>query len=245
VTSTRSPVSLNARLDEPLSRGLWLVKWFLAIPHWIVLAFLWLGFLVVGIIAFFAILFTARYPRSLFRYSVGVLRWTWRVTYYATSGIGTDRYPPFTLAATDYPAKLEIEYPERLSRGLVLVKWWLLAIPHYIIVGFFVGGGWYARGRSDEWSTAGGPGLIGWVSIFAGVALLFTARYPRGLFDFVVGMNRWVYRVVAYAALMTDRYPPFVFDGGGTEPSDPSLSPTSPPATSDGSWPPPPPSATL
>jgi hypothetical protein len=245
VTSTRSPVSLNARLDEPLSRGLWLVKWFLAIPHWFVLAFLWLGFLVVSVIAFFAILFTARYPRPLFRYNVGVLRWTWRVTYYATSGIGTDQYPPFTLAPTDHPAKLEIEYPERLSRGLVLVKWWLLAIPHYIIIGFFVGGGWYAQSRSDEWRTAGGPGLIGWVSIFAGVALLFTARYPRGLFDFVMGMNRWVYRVVAYAALMSDRYPPFVFDAGPTEPSDPSLSPTAPPATPDGSWPPPPPAATL
>jgi hypothetical protein len=247
VRSARSPVSLNARLDEPLSRGLWLVKWFLAIPHWIVLAFLWLGFLIVSIIAFFAILITARYPRALFGYSVGVLRWTWRVTYYATSGIGTDQYPPFTLAATDYPAKLEIDYPERLSRGLVLVKWWLLAIPHYLIIGFFVGGGWYARSRSDEWGSAGGPGLIGWVTIFAGVALLFTGRYPRGLFDFVVGMNRWVYRVVAYAALMTDRYPPFVFDGGPTEPSTATLAEPvpAPQVQADGSWPPPPPSATL
>jgi hypothetical protein len=195
------------------------VKWFLAIPHWFILAFLWLGFLVVSIIAFFAILFTARYPKGLFRYNVGVLRWTWRVVYFATSGIGTDRYPPFTLASTDYPATLEIEYPERLSRGLVLVKWWLLAIPHYIIVGFFVGGGWYASAGDEEWRGATGPGLIGWLSIFAGVALLFTSRYPRRLFDFVMGMNRWVYRVIAYAALMTDRYPPFALDQGEAEPS--------------------------
>ena len=162
-----------------MSRGLWLVKWFLAIPHWILLGFLWLGFLIASIIAFFAILFTARYPRRLFRYNVGVLRWTWRVTYFATSGIGTDRYPPFTLGPAEYPATLEIEYPERLSRGLVLVKWWLLAIPHYIIVGFFVGTAWYAGGGNDEWEAAGGPGLIGWVSIIAGVALLFTGIPER------------------------------------------------------------------
>ncbi len=213
------------------------MKWFLAIPHWILLGFLWLGFLVASIIAFFAILFTARYPRRLFRYNVGVLRWTWRVTYFATSGIGTDRYPPFTLGPAEYPATLEIEYPARLSRGLVLVKWWLLAIPHYIIVGFFVGTTWYARGGNDEWKTAGGPGLIGWVSIIAGVALLFTARYPRGLFDFVMGMNRWLYRVIAYSALMTDSYPPFTLDSGASEPTS---SPTPKSIDSaDDAWPPP------
>jgi Domain of unknown function (DUF4389) len=213
--ATRSPVSLDATLDEPLSRGLWLVKWFLAIPHFIILFFLWIAFAVMTFVAGVAILFTRRYPRSIFTFNVGVLRWTWRVMYYATSGIGTDRYPPFTLAPTDYPATLEVEYPEQLNRWLVLVKWWLLAIPHYIIVGFFMGGGWFVGGNGGR---AAGFGLIGCVTIFAGVALLFTARYPRGLFDFVMGMNRWVYRVIAYAALMTDRYPPFTFDAGASEP---------------------------
>ncbi len=239
VASSRSPVSLNARLDEPLSRGLWLVKWFLAIPHWIILAFLWIAFFVTTFIAGVAILFTKRYPRGLFRFNVGVLRWTWRVTYYATSAIGTDSYPPFTLASVDYPATLEIEYPEQLSRWLVLVKWWLLAIPHYIIVGFFVGGGWYAQGGDDEWQTAGGPGLIGWVTIFAGVALLFTSRYPRGLFNFVMGMNRWLYRVIAYAALMTDKYPPFTFDQGPLETAD-LARPLAGASSDEHLWPPPP-----
>lgn len=213
--TTRSPVDLEATLDEPLSRGLWLVKWFLAIPHFIILLFLWIAFAVMTFVAGVAILFTRRYPKSIFTFNVGVLRWTWRVTYYATSGIGTDRYPPFTLAPADYPATLEIAYPERLNRWLVLVKSWLLAIPHLIIVGFFMGGGWFLGGGLGR---AAGFGLSGWVTIFAGVALLFTARYPRGLFDFVIGMNRWSYRVIAYTALMTDRYPPFTFDGGASEP---------------------------
>src|SRR6478609_3401342 len=101
-----------------LNRGLWLVKWFLAIPHFVVLT----------VVAFFAILVTGRYPRGLFDLNVGLLRWTWLVQFYATSAIGTDRYPPFTLDHTDYPADLDIGYPERLSRGLVLVKSWLLAL---------------------------------------------------------------------------------------------------------------------
>jgi hypothetical protein len=222
----RSPVRIAATLDEPLSRGLWLVKWFLAIPHFIILFFLWIAFALMTFVAGIAILFTRRYPRSIFDFNVGVLRWAWRVTYYATSGIGTDRYPPFTLAAVEYPATLEIEYPEQMNRWLVLVKSWLLAVPHYIITGFFMGGGWFVGGNNGR--AAAGFGLIGLVTLFAGVALLFTARYPRGLFDFVMGMNRWVYRVLAYAALMTDRYPPFTFDAGANEPGP--LPPPTPPS---------------
>jgi hypothetical protein len=213
-----SPVRVDGRLDPQLSRWLWLVKWLLAIPHVIVLIFLFIGFVLVTIVAFFAILITGRYPRSLFDFNLGVLRWAWRVGFYTYEALGTDRYPPFTLGPEpDYPATLEIEYPERLSRGLVLVKWWLLAIPHYLLLGIFLGGwdaGWDERG--GEWS--GGPNLIFLLVLFAGIALLFTTRYPRGIFDFVMGLNRWVFRVVAYAALMTDVYPPFRLDQGEAEP---------------------------
>jgi hypothetical protein len=220
------PLRLEARLDAHLSRWLWLVKWALALPHFIILGFLFIAFVLVTIGAFFAILFTGRYPRGMFEFNVGVLRWTWRVAYYSYGALGTDRYPPFTLGpARDYPATLEVPYPEQLSRGLVLVKWWLLAIPQYLVLSVLVGGGtWFAWGGgrdhgADEWRWSGGPGLIALLVVIAGVALLFTTRYPRGIFDFVLGLNRWVLRVVGYAALMTDVYPPFRLDQGGEEPA--------------------------
>lgn len=232
-----SPVALDARLDEPLSRWKWLVKWFLAIPHFFVLGFLWLAFSVVCVIAFFAILFTGRYPRGLFDFNLGVLQWSWRVSYYCSSGgLGTDRYPPFSLGPEpDYPARLDIAYPARLSRGLVLVKWWLLAIPQYIIVGLLVGGGTWAWDRTrtgDSHLDVLGGGLIGLLVLIAGLSLLFVGYYPRALFDLVIGLNRWVYRVIAYVTLMTDVYPPFQLDEGGAE-VPPGPPPPPPPVPTD------------
>jgi hypothetical protein len=203
---------------------MWLVKWLLAVPHLIVLALLWLAFAVLSVVALVAILINGRYPRAIFEFNLGVLRWTWRVAYYAFGAIGTDRYPPFTLGPVpDYPATVDIDYPERLSRGLALVKWWLLALPHYLVITFFTGGAASTAAPADGSSPGGGwpfaGGLIGLLTLFAGVALLFTGRYPRGVFDFLLGMHRWVLRVTAYAALMTDRYPPFRIDLGGSEPA--------------------------
>ncbi len=205
------PVTLVGDLGAPLSRWLWLVKWLLAIPHYVVLFFLWIAFIVLTIVALFAILFTGRYPRGIFDFNLGVLRWSWRVSFYTYNALGTDRYPPFTLGPVpDYPARLDVAYPERLSRGLVLVKWWLLAIPHYILIGIFQGGlGWHVSGL----------GLVGLLVLIAALALLFVDRYPSGIFTFVMGLNRWTYRVIAYAALMRDEYPPFRFDGGPREPA--------------------------
>jgi hypothetical protein len=197
------PVQLDGALDEPLSRWLWLVKWLLAIPHYIVLAFLWLAFAVLTIVAFFAILFTGRYPRSIFDFNVGVLRWTWRVGFYSYSALATDRYPPFSLGPEpDYPARLEIPYPEQLSRGLALVKWWLLAIPHYLVLVFLVG-----LGVGIGWFRWGGLDFI--LVLIAAVHLAYTGRYHRDIFELVIGINRWLFRVVAYASLMRDEYPPF------------------------------------
>ncbi len=180
------PVQVQARLDEPLSRWLWLVKWLLAIPHYIVLFFLWIAFAAVTVIAFFAILLTGRYPRPLFGFNLGVLRWSWRVGYYTYSALGTDRYPPFSLGQEPgYPATLDVAYPGRLSRGLVLVKWWLLAIPQYAIVAVFAGGAAYTAtgGSRHAWQAdALSGGLIGLLVCFAAITLLVAGRtrdHPR------------------------------------------------------------------
>ncbi|WP_007506892.1 DUF4389 domain-containing protein [Pseudofrankia saprophytica] len=202
------PVRIDAAPgpDPGLSRWLWLVKWLLVIPHAIVLFFLWIAVLVLSIGAFFAILFTGRYPRSIFSFNVGVLRWSWRVNYYSYGALATDRYPPFSLGEVpDYPAQLSVAYPDRLSRGLVLVKSWLLAIPHYLIVGRL------------------GNALAGLLTLFAGVIVLFTGRYPQSVYDLVLGLRRWALRVQGYAMLMTDSYPPLRLDMGGPDPAAPDL----------------------
>ena len=216
------PVHVDAQLDTEVSRWLWLLKWLLALPHYVVLAFLWIAFTVLSVVAFFAILFTGHYPRSIFEFNVGVMRWQWRVSYYAYGALGTDRYPPFTLHdVADYPAHLDVDYPEQLSRGLVLVKWWLLAIPHYLVVALLVGGAGYLIGSADDNSRLVLTGLIPLLAVVAGVVLLVTGRYPQPLFDLLLGLNRWVIRVAGYAALMTDTYPPFRLDAGGDEPAAP------------------------
>jgi hypothetical protein len=233
------PVHVDTVRPAELSRWLWLLKWLLIIPHGIVLAFLWAAFVLLSVVAFVAILVTGTYPRAIFEFNVGVLRWSWRVAYYSYGVLGTDRYPPFTLAEVeDYPAHLRIDCPEHLSRRLVLVKWWLLVLPQYVVVAIFFGARitWNNEIAHTGWTWTGDwGGLIGILVLVAGVILAVTGSYPRGLYDLLVGMNRWVIRVAVYAGLMTDAYPPFRLDMG--EHDSPTF-PAGPPSADPGSPPP-------
>ena len=232
--SNAYPLRLDGNLDLTTSRWLWIIKWLLIIPQIFVLALLALISVITWIGAFFGILFTGRYPRGLFDYNVGVLRWGWRVSFYSLGAFATDKYPPFTLQdKADYPARLDVAYPENLNRWLVLVKLFL-AIPHLIVVGILVGGASAASNASnqqDGWSTSDSTiGLISVLALVAVVVLAFNARYPRDIFDLLMGLHRWVFRVYAYMMLMTDEYPPFRLDSGG---QDPATAPSPPAAPQD------------
>jgi Domain of unknown function (DUF4389) len=243
---TAYSVHVRARPDHP-SRLLWLVKWLLLIPHLVVLVVLWVAFIALTIVAYIAVLFTGRYPRGIFNFNVGVLRWSWRVGYYGYEVLGTDRYPPFSLAPDpDYPADLWIEYPDRLPNYQPLVAW-LLALPHAFLFAAIAGSG-YAVYRDGNLVTQTGLSLVTVAVLIAAVGLAFTGKYPRGLYDLLTGVARWSLRVLAYVALLTRDYPPFRLDQGGDEPADPDgpppagsgtvapwISPSAPPV------PPPPP----
>lgn len=207
------PARLEGALDPKLSRWMWLIKWLLAIPHFVVLNVLWVAFVIVTVAAGLAILFTGRYPAGLFSFTTGVLRWNWRVAFYATGVLGSDTYPPFTLARTDYPATFEVAYPSTLSRWKVLFKSWLFALPQLLIISVATGGTWGAL----TGCAANGVSLLGLLLLVAAITLLAGGVYPLGLFNLIVGAHRWMYRVFVYTSLMRDEYPPFRLDQGGTE----------------------------
>jgi hypothetical protein len=216
-----SPVVVTARIDSP-RRWSWLYKWLLAIPHLIVLIVLWLGVVLSTFVAFVGIAITGHFPRPLFDLNLGVMRWTWRVQLYAFT-LTTDRYPPFTLGPVlDYPGFLDVRRPEQLSRGKVWVKSWLLAFPHLLLLAIF--------------TTSGpiGGGLIGLLSLIAGVTIAVTRQYPEGIFEMVMGLHRWAWRVIAYVTLMRDDYPPFRLDMGPDDPPEirPALEPPDSPSAS-------------
>ncbi len=189
------PVRVRAAIDAP-SRWLWLIKWcVLAVPHYPILILLYLVYPLLTVVAGIAIMFTGRYPRPVFDFNVGVLRWSWRVMNYRFPMNSSDKYPPFTLASRpDYPGDLQVDYPERLSRSAVPVKW-LLAIPQILLC----------------WSM---EPLLQVACVIAAVSLLCTGTTPRGIFDLLMGIVRWRYRVAVYVSLMRDEYPPFQMDLG-------------------------------
>jgi hypothetical protein len=186
VVPTSSPiVQYDVEYPESLSHWMVLVKWLLAIPHLIILSLLGYAVGLTTFIAWFAILFTGRYPQGLFKFAMLYLRW--QANTYAYVLLQRDEYPPF--GEGSYPVVFQLDYPEHLSRGLIFIKW-LLVIPHLIVL-----------------SLLGLAAYI--VTIIAWFAILITGRYPQGMFTFVVGVTRWAYRTFAYWYLLTDAYPPF------------------------------------
>ncbi len=181
------PLRFDVEYPEKLSRWLIFVKWLLAIPHFLILYALSAVASVITFIAFFAILFTKRYPRGLFDFVVNIYRWNANVGAYV--GLLRDDYPPFSWEPGKYPVTYEVDYPEQLSRWLIFIKW-LLVIPNLIVLVLL-------------YIVA----LVMWV--IAWFAILFTGRFPRGLFNFIVGVTRWSYRVNVYTNFLRDDYPPF------------------------------------
>jgi len=212
------PLLLEASIEPVPGRWLWTAKWILLVPHILVLTGLWAAFVLATVAAGISVLLTRRYPRLFFDFNVGVLRWTWRVGHYGYLSLGTDRYPPFTLRPTPHPATLTVTYPEQLSRRLVLVKW-LLVLPHLLIVGALIGTS--LDSDPSPYLPPVSGGLMGLLILVVAAHLTVVRRYPRGLFDLLIGLNRWMFRVLAYLALMTDVYPPFRLDQGATEPDTP------------------------
>jgi hypothetical protein len=181
------PIRLNVPYPSELNRWLPLVKWLLAIPHLIILYFLQIAQQVVWLISLVAILITGQFPAGLFKFQVGIFRWTYNV--HAYIALMRDEYPPFSFDAGEYPVAYDVDPPQNLNRWLVLVKW-LLIIPHLIV-----------------WMLL----AIAWVVvvIIAFFAILFTTKYPQGLFEFSEGVLRWQARIYGYFFLFTDEYPPF------------------------------------
>lgn len=192
-------VRVRGAIDAP-SRWLFIVKWcVLAVPHYPILIVLYAMYPVLTVVAGVAILFTGRYPRGIFDFNVGVLRWSWRVMNYRFPMNSTDKYPPFTLAARpDYPGELDVDYPERLTRWAVLVKL-LLALPQIIVC----------------WAM---EPLLQVLAVISAVRLLARGAVSPGMFDLLMGIVRWRYRVAVYVSLMCDEYPPFRMDVGGGGP---------------------------
>jgi hypothetical protein len=193
------PVRVRSDIDAP-SRRLWLVKWcVLAVPHYPILIGLYLLYPLVTIAAGIAILFTGRYPRPLFDFNVGVLRWSWRLMNYRFPMNSTDKYPPFTLASVpDYPADLEVDYPESLTNRAVLLQRWLLGLPQIILC----------------WALE--PFLQA-LCVVNAVWLGCIGTINQGMFDLLMGIVRWRYRVAVYVSLMRDEYPPFRMDLGSVQ----------------------------
>jgi len=253
------PIDVRADYPERSSRGwaaltILLIKFLALIPHFFVLVFLGIAQLFVALVAQVAVVITGEYPPRMFAFVAGVLRWGTRVSAFVLSL--SDRYPPFTLQPVDdYPVDVVAERPARSSRlyalFTVIVEVVFIAAIIALAVHFARDtGGSASTGRSYSFSNNAGTGLLlrqiaalpHLIALFfLGIAvfvlwvvvqwvILFSARFPRGMFGFVAGFVRWQTRVSGYALGLTDRYPPFSLEAPAEGPEPPLPSAALPPA---------------
>ena len=180
--------SVTVEIDHPqkLSRLLIFIKWLLAIPHYLVLYVLGIVAIFVFFLAFVSTLVSGSYPRALFDFFVGYERWRLRLTAYLF--LQTDKYPPFGFADDpSYPARLEVEYPQRVARWRPLLTW-LFAIPAAIVAAILM--------------------LLAEVAtLLAFFAILITGEYPEAMFDFVTGAIRLTTKTTFYLLWISPEYP--------------------------------------
>ena len=186
------PVQFDVGYQQEYSRWMPLLKWLLAIPHWFVLIFLGIGAFLGIIGAFFAVLFTGRYPEGIFNFVVGVFRWSMRVSAYTL--LLVDPYPPFSLDDDpNYPVRFNVDYPPdgKIARWRVFFAW-VPVIPQLIIASIALFAAYFAV-------------------VVAFFSILFTEKVPRGVFDFIVNAERYYLRANAYAYYLTEKYPGFAW----------------------------------
>ena len=181
------PVAFDVAYPERLSRILIFFKLILAIPQFIAIYLLQIALTLLTLLAWFAILFTGRYPKAFFEFTSGVLRWQANIIAYVA--LMRDEYPPFSWEPGDYALTLDIPLAERQSRIRLLTRW-IALIPNQIVF-LFVQIAW---------------AFTTFMSFFM---ILFSGRYPRGLFKFAVGAIRWQMRIATYQYLLGDEYPPY------------------------------------
>jgi hypothetical protein len=193
-------MKLSIQHQERYSRGELLLRTFLGwlyilIPHGFVLMFVSLWGAILQFVAFWVVLFTGRYPQSMFEFQVGLMKWSVRVTSRIFNV--SDGYPAFGIKSSDEHTDLVVPYPEKVSRGLTLLRLFFGIFYVYLPHGFIL----YFRAI-----------FVGILVFVAWWAVLFTAKYPTMMHEWVVGQVRWQMRVNLYMKFMTDTYPPFTGD---------------------------------
>lgn len=193
-------MKLKVQLQESYSRGELLLRtlfgiFYIALPHFFVLFFVSIWGAILAFVAFWIVLFTGKYPKSMFEFQVGLMRWSLRLN--ARLSNVADGYPSFGIGGTDDKTSLEVEYPERISRGLVLVRLlfgvFYVYLPHFFILFF----------RAI---------FVSILQFLAWWIVLFTGTYPASFQNWVVGQFRWGTRISLYMGYMTDKYPAFTGD---------------------------------